>query len=439
MLDSPLILIRAGALRDAAAVNCRPGAIALHGRTILAAGDSAEVRRQLPQPPDTTIDLPDTLILPAMVNAHAHLDLTTLGPQLYEGDFIQWIRGVMRDRPRSDAGITAAVERGLRLSREAGVAAIGDIAGSAAAVRARLRAGMDIAAAGISFLECFGLGAAGSAAVEAAKRQWGALDGEAAQRAGVNCAADSPRRVPLDWSFHVRVELQPHAPYSAGPALYRLAADLGSTPSTHLAETQAECELVRDATGPFADLLRQLGKWDASIRPRGCSPVQWLINEVGGRGWLLAHCNYVDDNDIALLASAGCSVAYCPVASDYFGHQHHRYRDMLAAGVNVCLGTDSILCQTACEAQPLGILAQMRHLHRRDAVSPATLLHMATVAGAKAMQLPPPTMAAGSVASLAAIQFDPADPTDPLEQILRGRNACEPLNKKLFHISPSRP
>src|SRR5690606_17270088 len=119
-------------------------------------------------------------------------------------------------------------------------------------------------------------------------------------------------------------------------------------------------------------------------------PIDRLAPRLREQPWLLAHCNEVQDTHITLLAECGASVAYCPIASEYFGHPHrgvHRYRDMLDADVNVCLGTDSIVCQPAGEPQPLGIFAQMRRLHRRDGTDPATLLAMATINGIKALDL----------------------------------------------------
>jgi cytosine/adenosine deaminase-related metal-dependent hydrolase len=112
------------------------------------------------------------------------------------------------------------------------------------------------------------------------------------------------------------------------------------------------------------------------------------------------------------------------VASDYFGHRNHRYREMLAAGVNVCLGTDSILCQPAGEPQPLGILAQMRHLYRRDQADPEMLLKMATIHGIRGLGfdrehgLLNATLKSGAPAKLLAVRIDPADSTDPLTQAL---------------------
>ena len=96
-------------------------------------------------------------------------------------------------------------------------------------------------------------------------------------------------------------------------------------------------------------------------------------------------------------------MAYCPIASAYFGHRGHRYRDMLDAGVNVCFGTDSILCQPPDEAEPLGILPQIRFLRRRDGVDSEVLLHMATLAGnrqAAPLRLPMSSCIPGPIVEL---------------------------------------
>ena len=224
--------------------------------------------------------------------------------------------------------------------------------------------------------------------------------------------------------------MQPHSPYSAGPDLYAAAARDDGLASTHLAETEDELEFVARGSGPFADLLRRLDKWDDSIEPSGLSPVAALEPHLGRGRWILAHCNYLDDRDIDLLARMpGASVAFCPIASEYFGHTSHRYRDLLAAGVNVCLGTDSVLCQPAAEPQPFGILPQMRRLYLRDGTDPELLLALATTNGLRALGFRPSaaTLGAGAPARPIAVRFDPADPRDPLAQILEDGAPAAPV------------
>lgn len=418
-------ILRAAAVRDAMGTNLRPGVVVVQeGRVLLAASpDHPELRSFRG---GRTVDLPRSLLLPVMVNAHAHLDLAGLGPQPYGGSFPGWLADVVKRRPATDAAIVAAVAAGAAGSIEAGVGFVGDIAGSAAAVAARLRAAPGGASAagvvpwlpGVSYLECFGNG----------RRQMaGFID--LMERIATLPVAGGVDSVGTAVSFGI----QPHAPYSAGLALYnavgRYAQERDYRLSTHLAETREEVEFIRDGTGPMAELIRSMGKWDDLLQPTGMHPVEWLSPELRRGGWTLAHCNYVDIEQIRLLAYCRASVAYCPIASAYFGHHGHPYRTMIEAGVNVCLGTDSILCQPADEPQPLGIVPQMRYLYRRDRTDPATLLAMATTHGLRAMGLSESltSFQRGAPARFIRIDIDPADAADPLIQAMLGSSPVTPL------------
>ncbi len=394
---------------------------------IVAAGEPAQVAAACGGELGRVVSLPNMLLLPGFVNAHAHLGLTSMGPRPYGGSFTDWLRMAMREAPAPAPGsahggegeIRRSVARGVELSRDAGVGWVGDIAGSAAAVLGRCgNAGV----AGVGYLECFGIGSRGQLVAGELGAKLEGIEGEVARIQEREAAG-----------ARVVLGVQPHAPYSAGLELYveaaRLAQRRGYRLSTHLAETEEEIRFVREGAGPFVDLLRELGRWDGSIRATGLHPVQWLERALKMGPWLLAHCNYVEDVHIEVLARCGASVVYCPVASDYFGHHQpwrgsvHRYRQMLEAGVNVCLGTDSILCQPAdaTGGASLGVLEQMRHLYRRDGTDPKVLLRMVTVNGMRAMGLAEvdATLQGGVAAKLVGVAIDPDDPTDPLEQALR--------------------
>ena len=379
----------------------RPGAVAVQSGRVLATGEADAMRHRYGNDAATVVDRPGDLLLPGLVNAHAHLDLTALGPRPYHGDFIDWVKEVRANAPWTegkppDGGATAFASAwdGAKRSLASGVTAAGDVVRHFVCQGETSAAGLG----GVGFLELFGLG----------------------EPYDTRPLADVQK---LSLWEDAAGGLQPHAPYSAGPALYAAAARSGRPVSTHLAETPEELRLVRDGDGPFRDLLQRLGKWDPAFAAhygRGQTPVQWMAPYLHQTPWLLAHCNYLTNDDIALLAATDASVAYCPVASDYFGHGFacgggHRYRDLIEAGVNVALGTDSILCQPPpeVEPQPLGIVPQMRHLFRRDATDPALLLRMATAHGRRALNLE------DTVTMLVALPFDPDDATDPLEQVLR--------------------
>ncbi|XAL99950.1 amidohydrolase family protein [Phycisphaeraceae bacterium D3-23] len=416
MKQGPVTVIQAGAVRDAVGVSASPGVVWVERGQVVASGGPGVVPVEVMQRA-TLIELPETLVLPAFVNAHAHLDLTAVGPQPYDParGFVGWVQMLRSHWPTDpgpgvtpDAGwFVEAAKAGAAMSRASGVQAVGDISRFTQVAEARRSEGL----AGVTYIEAFGLGPPN--------------DAEGLAEAALG-----------------RDGLQPHAPYSAGPALYAAAAQSGRPISTHLAETLDELAFVASLSGAKMDFIRSIGRWQdrfASGYGQGVSPVQWmrphLERAASDGGWLLAHCNYVDDDDIALLADTNASVAYCPAASAYFGHPHdghppHRYRDMLGAGVNVTLGTDSIVCGDPGDPQPLGLLGAMRLLYRRDGADPATLLRMATINGVRALRMPDvtATLQPGAPARFALVDIEPDSGEDALQQVMAKDARAEPLD-----------
>ena len=125
------------------------------------------------------------------------------------------------------------------------------------------------------------------------------------------------------------------------------------------------------------------------------------------------------------MARRKIGVAYCPRASAYFGHANHRYRDMLGAGVNVALGTDSILCLGT--ADRISVLDEMRLLHRRDATDPMTLLAMTTIKGARVLGTRESlvTLKPGESAGLLALRIGDA-PTSAHEAMVQAMKRDDP-------------
>lgn len=405
MTDRPTIYV-AGCVQDAQFVRFCPGSLAVAGGVILGVGEPAEVIRQHGSNA-RIVELPHGLLIPALVNAHAHLDLTSIGPRRYPGSFIQWVREViahrrqLADGPGQSDTPVEAIDAGVRASLRHGVGRIGDVLSwNPAALEHIQRSRLG----GWAFVELIGLV---GPRLDAAVRLASELSERRSEARGM------------------RAGLQPHAPYSTGPQVYRAAVSAhrsaGLALSTHLAETPEEVEFVGSGTGPLRRLLEELGttddRWAEHYRD-GLSPVQWLDQQAGEAPWLCAHCNYVNDADIAIMAHRRWSVAYCPRASDYFGHRAHRYRDMLEAKVNVCLGTDSVICHG-----DLSVLNEMRHLLHRDHTEAGVLLKMATINGMIALGLDPAeaTFSVGARPGVVALSYDPSQKSDALQQVLGGR------------------
>lgn len=324
------------------------------------------------------IDLSSHVAMPPLVNAHAHLDLTGIDPIPFDGTFANWAGEVRARRATEPEGIAAAVREGVRRSVAGGTGFIGDIAGGfgIAALEALRDSAPAAGLQGVSYVEVFGIGKASSRGVEFLK----GLQAQVAQERG-----------------GIRLGVSPHAPYSCDDAVYAAAAELDLPIATHLAETLDEDRFVRDGSGPFADLLRSVGAWTPALTGWGRGPVERIQPLLQGRGAALVHLNYLNEAGLQMLvreiSAARPSVpVYCPRASDFFrhpapGHAPHRYRELLAVGVPVALGTDSALVMGS--APTLSVLDEMRFLWKRDRTDPMTLVAMATVHGARALGMEP--------------------------------------------------
>lgn len=374
----------------------RPGQI-----RILAAGSPIEIDRHPVSRQATPISLSDHLITPAFINSHTHLDLTHIGPQPRSG-FGAFVDLIRTRRHVDPASIRESVLLGATLSRAGGVGAVGDIAGAVrggASIEPYL-ALRDSGLAGVSFLEFFAMGDSLPRAIARA---------DEVTDAALALSASS-----------VRFGLQPHAPYSVAPTGYRHALARAARDrlpiATHLAESTEEHEFIGSARGPQRSLLEALGLWSDSLLAefgQGKSPVAHLAPVLRHRSTpiLLVHLNDLSDADVALLSDLNAHIpihiAYCPRSSDFFGAPGtfgpHRYRELVAAGINVCLGTDSIVNLPEADASGAGArispLDDARLLFRQDACDARLLLQMLTVRGAAALALGPESVALGPNAS----------------------------------------
>jgi cytosine/adenosine deaminase-related metal-dependent hydrolase len=319
-------------------------------------------------------------LIPGLVNAHTHLDLTHIGPQPHDpgAGFGPWVDMIRARRHLREDLIAQSVKSGIDLSLRAGVVAVGDIAGAPGGMPnlTPLRTLAGSTMRGVSYLEFFGIGTT----MEVARTR---VD-ERVREAGTGAT-------------RMRFGVQPHAPNTVDVRLFEwvteIAAARGLMVATHLAETPEERDFVGRAKGPQREFLERLGIWDDSILEfigRGLHPVQHLKDVLAKARLTAAHVNDADDAAIAVLARTQTSVAYCPRASAYFDAERHfgphRYQEMLKAGINVAMGTDSIvnLPQDA-DVRGLSILDEMRFLSRRDGADPRALLRMGTLNGAAAL------------------------------------------------------
>lgn len=335
-------------------------------------------------------DYGDAVICPAFVNAHTHLELTSLAGRLPpSADFVDWLGRLMDHlaaEPHTHDHVGQAVRSGIAQSLSAGVTAVGDITSRPSWTREVLAKSM---LRGVSFGEVVAIG-----------NRRGMLDERLAAATSVEYQTE-----------RIRTGISPHAPYTVEPegmsACARAARMLDAPLSIHLAETADEEPFTRSRRGRFVTYLKGLGVWDESIPVSHCGPVElaWKTGSLTGRT-IIAHANYLSDADIARIADAGASVAYCPRTHHAFGHRPHRFRDMMAVGVNVCMGTDSLASNPS-----LSILDELRFLHdHHPDVPPIELVAMGTIHGARALGLEDVagSITVGKSADLVVVPLDPS-------------------------------
>ncbi len=311
-------------------------------------------------------DLGEGVLCPGLVNAHCHLDFTELGGKIPPPDsFASWVRSIlMRSSEWTPHEWISSWNKGLDQLVRNGVTTVLNIETSLNYL-SLLRQELPIRVH--SFLEMTGLiaGAQAVELVDAALRLRAELGGE--------------------------IGLAPHSVYAAAQGLMRTVAhameehDVRST--IHLAESLDEHLMFTESRGALYETLYGFGR-GMSDCGKG-SPVALAARSgMLRRETVVAHANYLSEADVELLAESGASVVHCPSCHAYFGHVPFPFEELRAAGVNLCLGTDSLASVLPDEdgCFELNLFTEMRRFSNREqGVDPSEVLKMATLHGARAL------------------------------------------------------
>ncbi|MEO7086277.1 MAG: amidohydrolase family protein [Gemmatimonadaceae bacterium] len=346
-------------------------------------------------------NLGNVLLMPGLVNAHCHLELTAMRGFLEDLDFRSWIlrlvsaRRAVLDRDALLDSARFGLEEGIR----AGITSYADTCESGVVLQAMREAGVR----GIMYQEVFG-----PDPLQCAD-----------QIAALKTTVEGQRylETPL-----VRVGVSPHATYTVSDDLFRATADLAREQklpvAIHIAESAMEQELVVDATGGFADGLRARG---FTVESRGRTPVS-LLEKLGvlDLSPLLIHCVRIDGADIAAIARSRSPVAHCPASNAKLGHGIAPLGQLLAAGITVGLGSDSMASNNRMDMLEEARMALLMSRSRSGSLNAPTaqdVLELATIGGAKAIGIGDAvgTLEPGKQADLAAFSLDAVPPTyDPV-------------------------
>jgi 5-methylthioadenosine/S-adenosylhomocysteine deaminase len=301
------------------------------GQQIVSVGNREILAAQFPDA--EVFDLGESAIIPGLINAHSHLELTAMRGFLENeaGQFFAWLKKLtlarLNQMSADDLNVSAAW--GACEAVRAGVTCVGDASDAALQSMNALR---EVGLRGIVFQESFGPDPQ--------------LARENFEKLTTKIAALKDRETDL-----VTCGVSPHAPYTvSGPQLEmisRFSLDEGVPLMMHAAETDMEVSFVRDGRGVFAEGLQARGiEW----RAQGISPIQYLRDRgVLETEPLLAHCIHVEEADLDTIQQTKSRIAHCPKSNAKLGHGVAPFSRMVQKGVVVGLGSDSVASNNTCD------------------------------------------------------------------------------------------
>ena len=298
----------------------------------------------------------DLCVFPGLVDAHTHLQLAPVDDAPRE--FVPWAGAVLAARAATTAREHAARARAAALALLGeGVTAVGEI-------------------------DSTGLSPGALAATAIGGRCYQEVTGFDLDAAG---ARQRVRERRVRGTPLLGAGLSPHAPYSVSKPLFAAAAAASRHLSIHCAETAEEQRFLNVGDGPFADLLRALGRLPDDFQAPGVGAVRWL-ERLGllRASTQLVHCQELEPGDIEIIARARCPVVVCPGTIAWFGRTPPPLEQFLRAGISVGLGTDSRASNATWSLRrALADAAQIW-----PGIAPERLLGMATAGGARALSQP---------------------------------------------------
>ncbi len=331
------------------------GAVAIDAPTITDVGTFDEVAAQNT---GEVVDLGEQALLPGLINAHCHLDYTTLRGKIpSQHSFTDWIRAINAEKAKLTADdYIASINQGFAEAKSFGTTTIVNLT---------------------AFPESI-------AQIKEPIRTWWfgeLIDVRDPRQTGeiVDRAVESLKSAD-HWG------LAPHSLFTASSGLYRACSNLARRESllqtTHLAESREEMEMFHEAGGPLFDFVKSIGR-PMEDCGRGTPLALLLSREILDARWIIAHLNELSEGDFDLLARKRFHIAHCPGSHRYFGHAPFQLDRLRSLGFNICLGTDSLASNSS-----LSLFDEMRGLQLTNpSLSPRDLLEMVTTNPAAALGL----------------------------------------------------
>ncbi|HEY9778301.1 MAG TPA: amidohydrolase family protein [Planktothrix sp.] len=380
-------------------------------------------------------DYGDAVILPGLINLHTHLDYSSMRSFDVESGMFTWIRGLVgKASSWTPEQWRQSALHGVRQAALSGTTMVVDSSYTGLSIKALARVGLRAFVG----LELFGL------KDEESNLAWGQW---LAKMDVLRNQDEGEARVALG-TGKIRLTVAPHAPYTVCPTLWLKAATWATEKDlpllAHVAESREECAWIakgNDVVDEFLGFVRKT-KDPAKIpdmtdsseqnkikwKGRGLSPVRHLKHfGLLDDHLLAAHAVHLDEGDISLLAECKSKVAHCPRSNARLRNGCAPLSQLLAAGVQVGLGTDGLA-----STDDLSIVHEAQfalNLHRaidpKFAVDSADMLAAMTIDAANILNMGHliGTLEPGKLADIAVFGVDMSDllvSDNPYDLLLHG-------------------
>ena len=327
---------------------------------------------------------PNSLILPAFINTHTHLEFSANAYTLHYGDFLQWLKSVMSSRSNlSEQAKTELILATLKTMQRSGIGTVGEISSFGSDLKACVQSSARI----VFFNELLGVNVAQNEAKKA----------EFLARFNKSKEYESELFIPA---------LSLHSTYSTNKALAEFLLNLAKKEnllvSTHFLESQHESAWLRQGRGKFKQWLRF-----ADENPHPNYSVKDFVKLFKGQRTLFTHCVYVKDDEFKLFDKNLHFITHCAFSNRLLSRKTFDLKVALSHNISVNLGTDGLSSNIS-----LSMLDEMRanlliHKNFKDLNELAKkLILMATLKPAQALNLELGEIKVGKIADFSVFEID---------------------------------
>jgi len=365
------LLLRAKWVCPVVASPIENGAVLVSGGRIEEVGKFPELKIKA----RNFLDLGEVVLIPGLINSHAHVELSFLKQfksELFSAGkrgFTSWVRTLVELKDKfflqknSENEFLSSAFDTLKKFFNQGVIALGDIANSLTILKAyeKVREA-GIRFKGFLFWEQIGFGS------QVSKK--------------LKSAVEEKNRA-------LKLSLSCHAPHTVLPEVIKgvkeICKDFGLPFSIHCAESLEELEFLKTGEGSWKEFLLSRGIDLSRFTPPGIGSVEYLSNlGVLDGNTLLVHCTFASNQDFEFIKRASAWVCVCPTSNLLLSGRLPDVEGMLKAGIPLLIGTDSVA-----SSKSLDLWTELKVLLENcPRVSPLELFKTATLNAGRFFRLP---------------------------------------------------